>query len=255
MLRSLALMIGLGGVAVGLGAWGCGEVARGSVEKTFTSTVTLGGESKVLIEAWMPIEITADLSRDDIFVEFKGTVTASSSSKAQSLADGLDLTVTREGGLAIRLLQPAGGTVGGALRIVVPTRVQVDGRAQVGTISVRGLKSAVQAAGAAGTLVQDIEGDIVALATSGNVIVSTALTAGAGIRAEVGSGNVEIAVPASVSATIQARVGSQGEVLIQHPAFPTPFGPARTNYSASANGGLSGIVALTQAGSVIIRAR
>jgi hypothetical protein len=60
-----------------------------------TSTVTVGNATVLILAAPLVVEVEANPLRRDVFLELTGVVTASTASRAASLAEGLELVVTR----------------------------------------------------------------------------------------------------------------------------------------------------------------
>ena len=256
-LRAALLVGSLSAVAVA-SLWSCDDKPPDAIERTITSTVTLGASvARVTIESWTPLSVSGAVLRTDLFAELEVTLTASSSTVARRLADELTIEVERPSStdVIVRVRPPRDAMLYGILRVRLPAQLAVEGIVHSGTAEASGLEGPVAFTAQGGVRVTDARDDVTAIVTSGNVSVDTRLPPTHEVRVEVGKGDVELRLPLSLSAQIQADVTTRGEVLIDHPELQPAAGIYRTRYRAELNGGLSTVRVLTQVGNIILRAR
>ncbi len=142
----------------------------------------------------------------------------------------------------------------GTFTITVPDTMMIEARVHEGAAFVERMRANVTIAAANGIAANNIEADLYASATNGNVVVESDLK-GVQIDALTGTGNVVLVMPIRVSAIVAADIAESGQVVIEHPAFPPATGTLATRYRAEVNGGLNLVRALSRVGLVVIRAR
>ncbi|MCC7382309.1 MAG: hypothetical protein IT384_10790 [Deltaproteobacteria bacterium] len=249
VLLSFTLLTASGGA---LGGCEGGDVS--SFERTITSTVTLSTERAFRIDVPVPVEVTGSPLRTSIFADLTFVVTASTATKARTLAEGINLVVVRpspdeavitvDGPLDVQI-------VGGLLKISAPPVLGVT-IGSSGTVVVRGMERAIAASSAGSIKIQDAQQDVSATCRGGNILLDARLPQGTRLDASTGRGDIELRLVDRPSLDLEAAA-AQGEIVIAHAAFPTPI--SATSYHATVNGGLATARVLTQAGRIVIRTR
>jgi hypothetical protein len=245
----LLTLVGAGAVA------GCEPQPSARFERSFTSTVAVGAETRLALLAGLPIELTAEGRRADVLVTLDAVFTASTATAAREAAEAVMLVVERSGSdLGVSLPAVAGAGIEGVLRVRMPADLSLVARVEAGTFVGSGFRRPVEVAAADGASVSDAEDDVLVLVTDGPILVQSRLTPGRGLEAATGRGDIDLRLPAALSAAVAADA-PLGQVIVEHPALPIPVGPNRQRYRAEVSGGLSPVSLLTQAGSIVIRAQ
>jgi hypothetical protein len=217
-----------------------------------TSTVTVGNATVLILAAPLVVEVEANPLRRDVFLELTGVLTASTASRAASLAEGLELVVTRPNERTMRVdvggLEDAKLT--GVLRAVVPE--VLDLAVESAGARVTGMKRLVELQSSGGVEVLESAGSLTAIA-GGSAVIDTLALQGSQVVVKA-AGNVSLRLPAVPSVTLLAVSAASGQVVPQHPQLPA-LGASKTRYQVVANGGLAVVQVESTAGSVGISAR
>ncbi|MFO0724138.1 MAG: hypothetical protein U1E65_10170 [Myxococcota bacterium] len=244
----LGLTLGIGGVAF----WtGCDTGPIVQEARHFTSTVTLSSEASLILDMPIGFEIDAAPVRTSVLVDFNGAVTASTSSKAKSLAAALDFVVTRPDAQTVKISLPAPATGSrylGAVHVFAPPTLKLTA-GSLGSIIIKSWTSEINAAAVGGV---EIDGGCCAITISQctAAVVTTSLQAAQPVNIS-SSGEIDLFLPARPSIALNAEVADVSQLSIEHPAFPRPVGGLA--YTPILNGGLAPVHVLTQAGRIVIR--
>jgi hypothetical protein len=239
-----------------IGLIGCNEVAQHKAERTLTSTVTLTLEDTLAIDSWVPLAVGGERRIDQIFATLEATVTASTSTRAEALAAGLEIEVERRDRtvlLTVAKLDMA--NLEGTLTLRVPADLHVEAIERTGTIDVIGMDGNIRASSRSHVRITGAKGDVTAGVYSGNVLVDADLDPGSRIDLAVEGGDIELSVPSVISVDLAALVQTRGTITPAHPQLPPFFGSAGQIYRAVVGGGLSVAALQTNIGNIVIRAR
>ncbi len=239
--------------AASLGAApGCDGGPAFPATRSLTSTVALGSERALVVDAPTEVRVEGDRRRDEVSVALEATVTASAASTAARLAAALEVEVdrTRPGVLQLRLAAPEAASLGGRLTVRVPADLDLGVVGRGGPVDVLGMERGVDVVAATHARVEGALGSVRVRVERGNALVSSALSPGTVADLEVGVGDVQLTLPARPSAAIEASAGGGGSVQVGHPALPRAFGVQP--YRAAVNGGLGAARLVARAGNVVI---
>jgi hypothetical protein len=252
--RTLAVAL-LGGAALALAGPSCGSGFTESAEVVRTATIALGRETTFLVDIPVDLVVEGHPRSTDLVYTLKATVTASTASVAQGLAEAVKLSTQAEDARGIRLvaegLEPKNGQVRGVLKVQLPDDMDLFliGHA---TVEVHEVEGALQVAAAGHALVEGAVGNVSVGSQAGNALVAVNPLPGSLVEILAVRGDVQLTVPTAVSAQVVASPGGGGQLVVRHPAFPTPLNPAAP-YAVSVGGGLSQITLTTQVGNIVIQ--
>jgi hypothetical protein len=236
---------------------GCGETYTEEVSFVRTSTVPLGQQTTLVVDAPLPLEVVGRRRSTDLVYHLDATMTASTASIAVRLAEAARVKTELEG-LEARLefegFEPDGGRIsGGRLRVWVPDDMDVQLVGRGGPVDVSAILGDVDVVGATHARVVGAEGSVRVAVDQGNAIAEVAARPGSIVELATNRGDVQVLLPAAPSVTVQARADN-GAILVRHPNLPRYAGGGLP-YGAVVNGGLSQVVLTSVAGNVVIDAR
>jgi hypothetical protein len=231
----------LASIAISMTGGGCEVVPIVSEKRHFTSTVTLSSEANLIVDMPLSVEINAAPVRTSVLADFDGTITASTSTRAKTVAEGLAFIVTRPDAQTVKISLPAPliGTnytlklIAGSSRIVL----------------IKSWRGAIVAAAQSGVQVDD-GCCAITITQAPQVVVATSLQAGAPVDITA-SGQVDLILPERPSIALTVSVNDNNQLSILHPLFPRPIGGVP--YAPVLNGGLAPVRVLTQTGRIVIR--
>lgn len=240
----------------------CGESPSGSAQRTFTSTVTLGDQIRVIVDSPVSLVVKGSPVRREVVATVNVTVTASSAERAKVIADELELVAepiasSRELKLTLTGVAPFQAGLSGELVLEMPNEMALSAIVRGGTGRIESVEGAIEVTAISSVRITGAKDKAIVKINSGNAIIDSFAPPGSQIQADVGTGDIELDLPPTVSADIEATIGQQGagRVLVDHPALPQPVGPGVTNYKQRVNGGLALVRVLARAGNIVIRAR
>jgi hypothetical protein len=236
----------------------CDEGPQFPAKRTFTSTITLGAETVLILDVPISITLRGEPRIDEIYATVDATVTASTSTRASQLAEDLRFIRTSSAGdtkLSLALAAPPEASIGGTITVRVPSDLDLAVVERGGTTDVVNMRGNIEIASASHTRISGAERNVFVQTSAGNVLVDSTLPAGSSVRLELQVGDVDLAVPEGLSADIQATAVRSGSVIPAHPRLPQFTGKAGDTYRANVGGGLSVVRITTGSGKIIIRGR
>ncbi len=257
-LRSiLALSSALGAAVAAAGGLlfssaACGPGFDADEALTRTGTVTLGAEDLLIIDTAVDLIVQADRRTAEVTWSFEGTVSATSASAAQNLAESVDIVVDQDDddALQLTLADVDRGRIEGLWRVSAPADLDVEVLGRGGSQLVDGFEGTVRANGVLGVAVLDARGDVFVASNAGEVLIESMLPSGTVIDVETGA-SIQLAIPLAFGARIEAQAGPNGEIIIQHPRLPQWLGSGLP-YVVSVGDALSQVRLVSRAGSVFI---
>jgi hypothetical protein len=233
----------------------CGGGESFTATRSITSTVTLAGESRLVVNLPLPVVLRGE-RREDVVVAADFTITASTSTPASNVADTIQiLTERRDGDLFIGLGEPTtrGRFAAGGVVIRLPRDVDLDVTERGGTVEIEGIEGKIRVNSLGHVRVTGAEDDVFVAVQSGNALVDTDLRPGGSTTVQLVRGDIQLTTPAAVSADIEA-VSESGLIVIAHPSLPRYPGGGLP-YRANVGGGLNTVRLSTRSGVVVIGSR
>lgn len=238
-------------IAISMTGGGCEAVPIVSEKRHFTSTVTLSSEANLIVDMPLSVEINAAPVRTSVLADFDGTITASTSTRAKTVAEGLAFIVTRPDAQTVKISLPApliGTNYTGAVRLFAPPTLKlIAGSSRI--VLIKSWRGAIVAAAQSGVQVDD-GCCAITITQAPQVVVATSLQAGAPVDITA-SGQVDLILPERPSIALTVSVNDNNQLSILHPFFPRPIGGVP--YAPVLNGGLAPVRVLTQTGRIVIR--
>lgn len=237
------------------GLGGCGEVFTGRHDFTRTATIALGRQTTFLVESPVQLVVMGNRRSTDLVYELRGTMTASTSSAAITLADAVEVTTEEADDNAIRLIvegtAPREGRIeGGLLRVWLPDDMDVGLVGLGGPVDVENVAGAVDVVSASHGRVTGSSGSVSVRVNSGNAVANLPIANGNPVLLATNAGDVQLALPSRPSVAISAQA-TGGTILIRHPGLPRHPG-GDLPYGAVVNGGLSQVILTSNQGNVVI---
>lgn len=235
----------------------CGEVSSHRAERSLTSTVTLRGETRLIVDSLIPIEIRGERRLDEIRVVIDATLTASTSTRANAAAEKLSFDEAHPDArtVTLSLAAPEDALLTGTFRLEVPADMDVKAVERASTVFIEGMDGAIDVTSVSHVRVVEASKDVRVNVGRGNALVDATLTPGSTVDVRVRAGDVELRVPEALSADIEATFATEGAIITDHARLPPFFGTAGQPYRASVGGGLSIVRIATGTGRIVIRSR
>lgn len=232
---------------------GCGEGHSGSADRTLTSTITAGGARLLTVQAPVALEVTGHPSRTTILAALDVTITASTATRARTVAEGLVIdAVAKDEQLELRVAIPSDAGISGTLKLTVPAYLDL-GLRVAGTVMVGRVDGEIGVEAQSSVKITGAKRSVAVAATAGNVLIDSDTPQSTVLDARTGSGDMELTLFERPSLDLEASVTGQGQVVIAHPAFPQAINSS--SYRAAVNGGLAVARLLTGTGRIVIRSR
>lgn len=250
--RWLALSaLTLASIGVSLTGGGCDVAPIVSEKRHFTSTVTLSSEANLIVDMPLSVEIDAAPVRTSVLADFDGTITASTSTRAKAVADGLAFIVTRPDAQTVKISFPPpqiGTNYTGAVRLFAPPTLKlIAGSSRI--VLIKSWRGTIVAAAQGGVQIDD-GCCAITVTQAPQVVVATSLQAGAPVEITA-SRQVDLILPERPSIALTVGLNDNSQLSILHPLFPRPIGGVP--YAPVLNGGLASVRVLTQTGRIVIR--
>lgn len=234
----------------------CSGTPAEKAERTLTSTVTLTLEDTLAIDTPVKLVLSGEPRLEEIYVTLNAVVTASTSTRAEAIANMLAINVERrDRTVAIVIPQPMLATLSGELRLRVPADLKLDIIERNESVEVSGMNSDLRIASRSHVRVVNAKANVTVGVVSGNALVDVDLDPGANIEVSSNTGDVELAVPQAISANLIAMVMTNGTIVPNHPQLPPYNGRPGQPYRVIVGDGLSAVALQTGVGNIVIRTR
>jgi hypothetical protein len=242
--------------AIGLFAVACTDVPQHKAERTLTATVTLSLEDTLAIDSAVTLTISGEKRIDEIYATLEAVVTASTSTRAETLASKIAIEVQRrDRTVAINIPVPTDTILQGTLRLRVPSDLKIDAIERGDTVDINGMDEDLRVASASHVRITGAQHNVTVGVAKGNAIVGANLDSGSRIEIATDGGDIELALPPAISADLIALIKTNGLVVPNHPQLPPYRGKPGQAYHVRIGDGLSAVVLQTSVGNIVIRTR
>ncbi len=242
------------GLAVGTS---CGTGYTESFELVRTGTVAVGQNTTFVVNSPFELTVLGQPRSTDLVYKLTATLTASTATRARTLAEAVTLSTEQVDGGGLQLLfegaEPNEGQIAGLLEIRIPEDMDVQLIARGGPVLVQNIEGSINVNAATGALVEGATGSVRVGVERGNAIVRSQALPGSVIEVATNAGDAQVSLPSRPSVALQAQAGGGGQIFIQHPGLPQYAG-GDLPYGAVVNGGLSQVVLTTRVGNIVIDA-
>lgn len=239
-------------LTLALGA--CGETYSAQATFVRTSTVPLGQETAFLVDSPVRVTLIGQPRSSDLVYHLEGTITASTTTVAQGLADEIEVETeapdVRTTQLVIRGTDFDDGTISAHLRIWVPEDMDVGVVARNGTLDIVDIGGDIDALSASHGKIVGATGSVELGVDRGNAIAEVSALPGSTISVATNTGDVQVILPPRPSVALSAQT-NQGAILVRHPQLPAYPGGGLP-YGVQVNGGLSQVTLTAGIGNVVI---
>lgn len=234
-------------------SWGCDDDLSDTVDRTLTSTVTVGSRPTLVVDSVVPVSVVGERRFNEVLVVFEATMTASSAERAEQILDGYNIQSdgeSRPGATIITVAAADDGLLGGNLEVRAPLDLALEIAARSGRAEVEAMEDDITVQSSGDVLILGAEADVLVRASAGSVRLDTSLRVGNRVDISTGRGDVQVELPLLLDANIDAD--ATGSVVVQHRELPRPVG---LSYRTTAGRGLASVVVTTLQGSVLFSER
>jgi hypothetical protein len=238
--------------AVAAFAAACSEGETHKAERTLTSTVTLSLEDTLAVDS----VISGERRSEEIYATLHAVVTASTSTRAESIASKLAILVERrERVVSISVPVPTDTVLMGDLVLRVPADLKIQAVNRGDTVDLSGIDADIRVSSRSHVKVSGAKESVLIGVVNGNALVDAELDPGSSVQIFCENGNVELKIPSAISADISALVKTRGTVVPNHPQLPPFRGSAGQVYRTRIGDGLSSVALETSVGNIVITTR
>jgi hypothetical protein len=236
----------------------CVEGPTQKAERTITSTITLGSEDLLAVDSAVTLVIEGERRSTEIYATLHAVVTASTSTRAEAIADTIEILVDQESDprtVKISVPVPKDTVLQGQLELRVPADLRIEAIGRGDTVDVLGMDDDLRVASQSHVKITDAKQDVIVGVVRGNALIDVDLDLGSNIQVVCDAGDIELRVPLAISADLGALVKQSGTILPRHPQLPPYRGQPGQPYRTRIGDGLSTVSLETSVGNIVITTR